>query len=44
MAYAFEDWKLQSPKQKEAIKNRGGWLVDRYKRAHLEIINAAKPA
>jgi hypothetical protein len=37
VAYAVEDYKLQSPDRKSAIKNRGAWLTDRHARALVEI-------
>ncbi len=37
IAYAVEDWKLRTPDQQRAIKNRPAWLTDRYKRAVAEI-------
>jgi hypothetical protein len=36
---AIEDWKLRTPDQRFAIKNRPGWLTDRYQRARAEIEN-----
>ena len=35
--YAVEDWKLRTPDQQRAIKNRPAWLTDRYKRALAEL-------
>ena len=31
--HAIEDWKLRTPDQQRAIKNRGAWLTDRFQRA-----------
>ena len=44
IAYAIEDWKLRTPHQQRAIKNRGAWLTDRYKRAGGQTTKARKTA
>lgn len=42
--YAIEDWKLRTPEQRRAIKNRGAWVTDRYKRAGGQITKTRKSA
>jgi hypothetical protein len=44
LAYAIEDWKMRTPHQQRAIKNRAAWLTDRYKRAGGQTIQARKSA
>jgi hypothetical protein len=38
--HAIEDWKVRTPEQRGAVKNRAAWLSDRYQRARAEIEQA----
>ena len=33
IAYGIEDWKVRTPDQRRKIRNKGAWLIDRFKRA-----------
>jgi hypothetical protein len=41
--YALEDFDVRTPQQQSAIKNRPGWLMDRFKRAQREIEQGCWP-
>jgi hypothetical protein len=41
---AIEDYKVRTPEQRAAIKNRGAWATDRYERNLVEIETAQRNA